>query len=61
MDKEYFVCTKCSYFSAKEFFGNRPENWAEEYCQDCGSPMIVVYDVELIKSIDKLLYTTKSR
>lgn len=61
MDKEYFICKKCNHTMAIEFFGNRPENWNDEYCLDCGFPMTVVYDVELIKSIDKLLYTTKSR
>lgn len=56
MDKEYFICKKCNHTMAKEFFGNRPENWNEEYCQDCGTRMDIVYNEEFAKSIEKLLF-----
>lgn len=61
MDKEYFICEKCNHTSAKEFMGSRPENWAEEYCQDCGALMTVVLDEELTKSIDRLLFKNMGR
>ena len=56
MDKECFVCKRCGYTMAKEYMGNRPDNWAEEYCQDCGSSMSVVFDNEQITEIIRALF-----
>ena len=41
---------------AKEYMGNRPDNWAEEYCQDCGSAMSIVFDNEQITEIIRTLF-----
>ena len=59
MNKECFVCKRCGYTSAKEFMGSRPENWAEEYCQDCGSPMEVIHDESFINEVIRSLFKKK--
>ena len=56
MDKECFVCKRCGYTLAKEFSGGRPENWAEEYCQDCGSAMSIVVDETFAKELIRALF-----
>lgn len=54
MDKEYFICKHCGCTLLKEFSSGRPDNWAEEYCQDCGSVMSIAVDKSFIKEILKL-------